>query len=467
MFSNKKINEMNESESILQYVEQIAETVKKKFKLNTVKSFIIGIDKLNENENEKIRSLRLNNFEYTCVIAVEKEADRIRKFLKTFTGKQIECKEDLDIAIGENKNFLLWGEGVCSENPIDLILAENNEQTEKHTIESIKFKTRLPRWLDTFLFDKLGAVYEPNHNRFDRNFDLSNEELLVYVGTYFPRSYAETFGIFSNLLSVSKINDSLSEEINILSFGSGSGGDIVGLLVALLKYKNEIEKINIVSIDAHKEALEVQKKIIGKFENHYKIKVDLKLINIEFKNKTEIEDVFNDVEEEFDFIVSAKCISELVATYPEEFNDGYYDIGNFLLNYIKSSGLLLILDVTIKVNEKKYLPIMINSQLRRIDREINDYKTLIPIPCALYAKNCYHDCFTQQQFLVSHKCKNYDLSKVTYRIIGNTDFVNETIKDVQTAKYIIRWDSTTYMQVPKDFCIYTGKEEVVLDGFKL
>lgn len=56
-----------------------------------------------------------------------------------------------------------------------------------------KSKTVLPLWLDKFLFEELGANYAPEHTRYEYNLDLDENELKVYLGTYFPRSYAEVF----------------------------------------------------------------------------------------------------------------------------------------------------------------------------------------------------------------------------------------------------------------------------------
>lgn len=52
----------------------------------------------------------------------------------------------------------------------------------------------LPEWLDNHIYNNLDAIYHPEFRdllviEWDRN------ELLKYLGTYFPRSYAEAMNI--------------------------------------------------------------------------------------------------------------------------------------------------------------------------------------------------------------------------------------------------------------------------------
>ena len=69
----------------------------------------------------------------------------------------------------------------------------------ENKINYLKTNTQLPSWLDDFIFKQLNAEYAPNFQKFDLNLDLTKEENLKYLGTYFPRSYAESFCIFDNI----------------------------------------------------------------------------------------------------------------------------------------------------------------------------------------------------------------------------------------------------------------------------
>lgn len=53
----------------------------------------------------------------------------------------------------------------------------------------------LPKWLDDFLFDELKANYCPTGTDMSV-IDWDKNDILNYLGTYFPRSYAESYCIF-------------------------------------------------------------------------------------------------------------------------------------------------------------------------------------------------------------------------------------------------------------------------------
>ena len=57
----------------------------------------------------------------------------------------------------------------------------------------IEYNTILPAWLDSFIFEELGANYAPDYVRYEYNLNLSKEEVKTYLGTYFPRSYRNNF----------------------------------------------------------------------------------------------------------------------------------------------------------------------------------------------------------------------------------------------------------------------------------
>lgn len=58
---------------------------------------------------------------------------------------------------------------------------------------------KLPQWLDNLIFDELGAKY-CRANADMTVIDWDKNDVLNYLGTYFPRSYAESYCIFSDFL---------------------------------------------------------------------------------------------------------------------------------------------------------------------------------------------------------------------------------------------------------------------------
>ena len=97
---------------------------------------------------------------------------------------------------------------------------------------------KLPEWLDTFIFDKLEAQYCPRNSDMT-NIDDDKAKTLNYLGTYFPRSYAESYCIFSEYFTSNNSDFADKEELSIFDFGSGTGGEIIGLLIKSKKSQNQ------------------------------------------------------------------------------------------------------------------------------------------------------------------------------------------------------------------------------------
>ena len=52
----------------------------------------------------------------------------------------------------------------------------------------------------TLTLDKLKGKFAPNYTKFNKNLNHHKDDVLIYLGTYFPRSFAETYSIFNNIL---------------------------------------------------------------------------------------------------------------------------------------------------------------------------------------------------------------------------------------------------------------------------
>ena len=94
---------------------------------------------------------------------------------------------------------------------------------------------KLPQWLDTIIYDKYEAIFEPCPLDVVYNPDQEFEFVKVYLGTYFPRSFAEAVAITCKLVQNSNYKEQILklEEINILDYCYGTGGEIIGMIVAL------------------------------------------------------------------------------------------------------------------------------------------------------------------------------------------------------------------------------------------
>ena len=376
------------------------------------------------------------------------------KKLQSFLGKPI----------FETFDNVYWFEG---DRIAEIELTEKGILTETtvQKVEYLKTKTALPAWLDDFIFDRLRAEYAPDFRKFDYNLEITKEDNLKYLGTYFPRSYAESFCIFDNIFQNAVFQNVFSEKqsLNILSVGCGTGGDLVGLLTVIEKYSHSVSEVKVWAIDGNKEALAILEDIIQSFRSQTSKKVKLHTIENIFSSiddiKTnQIEDVL------FDFILSFKMICEIVSAGVGANDNSYY---NFIMRFVpmlSDAGLCLLLDVTTKTEHNySFNPILMNRQVNQALLELEEYQTLLPLPCSIHEQTCVEQCFTQQIFQVSHKQKTNDISKVCYRLIGGVDLVNTLLDYKEDAKYVLKKDKK---MVETTFCPYS-KGEKIIDGYKI
>ena len=277
---------------------------------------------------------------------------------------------------------------------------------------------KLNQKLEKYIFEVLGACYQRNIRGSGSN--LNNDENLTkaYLGTYFPRSYVEAETIYSNIFRNPLIINSLeeNESIEILIVGSGTGGDLFGLLSALIKHLSNKE-INIYSIDGNNTALEYQKKIFD-YLYHYDYNICLNCENIVFKNKSEILNKIGIFAQgkKFNIISSFKFASEF---YSNGSNSGtYIELLKVGEQYLVDNGLLLIEDITNQVGSDFIVNILSNESQDYFvtNRNNTDLVYILPKPCALWHKECSRKCFSKKEFFISHRGRIRDDSRVTYRL---------------------------------------------------
>jgi SAM-dependent methyltransferase len=384
-------------------------------------------------------------YEFLICCEQNQYIDKLKKFL----GKEIYQFED--------KVYWFEGDKIIELSQTEIIHLENTEET---TIDYLKTETRLPAWLDKLIFNQLNAEYAPDFQRFEYNLDLTEEENLKYLGTYFPRSYAESFCIFDNIFQNIEYLQAIAKKqtLNILSVGCGTGGDLIGLLTIIEKYSNENKTIKIWAIDGNKKALNLLEKII----NHHKVRInktiELQIVNQSIDSFTKLNLTVLGIHDVcFDFILCFKMVCEIISRGTE---NSYYDFVKKFLPLLSETGLCLLLDVTVQTKNGIYLPILMNRQVNQVLRELKDYQTLLPLPCRKFENICNEPCFTQKHFFVTHKQKAKDLSKVSYRVIGKNKFSNLLIGNKLQQKYILqKGDKTTFC--PK------SESDIIVDAYKL
>ena len=320
-----------------------------------------------------------------------------------------------------NPDMICWQEGdVIDEKKDDDPLAKDvnelpDSTSDKPAIKFHKSKTIIPHWLDLALFNHLCAVYSPEYKKFEYNLNIDSEAVKVYLGTYFPRSYAEAFCIFDDIFESRQYMEELKRVplINILDYGCGTGGEIIGLVVALSKHISISKTINIFALDGNNDAINALKNLIEILSSKVRHKISLTCLNktISCEEDFQISGV-----PKCHFILNSKMVCELIS---KKITNGncYYKVAESLAKLLAGNGILYILDVTTKDEHSNlFYPQLMNQGLNNFVSQNKEFSTLLPLACDNW-KDCRDACFMQQTFNVSHSRKSNDESRVCYRLI--------------------------------------------------
>lgn len=119
---------------------------------------------------------------------------------------------------------------------------------------------KINKRLENYIFKDLEAEYCLDPLGVSSNIDNDEEKNKKYLGTYFPRSFVEAYRIYDNIFLNELILNEFNKkyELNILDIGSGTGGNLIGLLNVLVKKLNN-KHFKIHSFDGNKIALLYQK----------------------------------------------------------------------------------------------------------------------------------------------------------------------------------------------------------------
>lgn len=259
---------------------------------------------------------------------------------------------------------------------------------------------KLPDWLDKYIFEELGAIYQPSYSDMTNIHD-NKEKVLNYLGTYFPRSYAESYSIFNNYFDSHLDDYSNREEISIFDFGCGTGGEIIGLLTVINEKFRNLKKARIVALDGNHHALLKYKKILSEFQKISSLEISNNPSAIRIDDFNDLSVLKSVMEEKFDIIITFKAICEFVTEQQFETANPYEHIIKFMLPKLKDNGIILLEDVTTKNSiSQEWIP-------RMMDKGLN------AIGCNVIGENEGYN----QTYMITHSHKSNDVSRVAWRII--------------------------------------------------
>lgn len=305
---------------------------------------------------------------------------------------------------------------------------------------------QLPAWLDNLIFRELEANYQPQYSNLT-NIDDNHEKALNYLGTYFPRSYAESYCIFTAYFQQHKALFADREELSIFDFGCGTGGEIIGLLTVLNERFPNLKQVRIVPLDGNQYALRLYEKVIAELRK----KVGFHIVNNvapicidDFYDLHILEDVLN---KQFDIIISFKAICEFVTKDQFEQQNAYEHIAKSLLPKLADDGLMLLVDVT-TYNEKsqQWLPNMMDQGIKAAD-------------CNIVARNEGYN----QAINICHSHKQNDVSKVAWRMITSKDHKDENVTvfnvgSINTSHTTRRKNGNIRMKTRDPYSRYAGTD---------
>lgn len=176
----------------------------------------------------------------------------------------------------------------------------------------------LPEWLNEWIKGE-DAFYEVDREQIKDGRELIDYGIRWYLGSYFPKSFAEAYIIFSDLFSNSSYKSIIQEkeELSVLDIGCGTGGDTIGLISAIITSLPKIKKIKVLACDYCEEALLSLSKLILFFNRSIGkkvVEIDLTTKTTAFATKTTSEEVsLKDFAESlsdkrFDIILSFKIM---------------------------------------------------------------------------------------------------------------------------------------------------------------
>ena len=275
----------------------------------------------------------------------------------------------------------------------------------------------LPGWLDSFIFNYLGARIGNDPAKVMSNLGNSHLDNLYYLGTYFPRTYAEIRTIMKKLneetdyFTLEEIKN--QRRFRILSVGCGTGGDVVSL-IDCVKEITGCKFFSVTLIDGNEDALDTCQKIISMQEMQKGLTTRIEVINQTIKEPSDFHRMSKQMSDshKFDFIITSKFINELISN----FHNAYSNFVSGFSTLLARNGLIIITDTTDKRRYNgtfAWIPEIMNYDINNNISVHAGIGTIMPPPCN--CSGCNRSCYTC--FENEYSSRKND-SRITFRILA-------------------------------------------------
>lgn len=292
--------------------------------------------------------------------------------------------------------------------------------------------SQLPDFLDDQL-ERMNAAHSRQRRDISRTFsDADEQQNYMYLGTYFPRTVIESWNIFTELLSIPVIQAAFRQKdiIRLLDIGSGTGGAVVGALLALDEWGQCEATVAITSLDANQIALTKQGEILDSLRHHLAFGLDFDLrckqLPSDLENFTPAFSAFlNQEGHRYDLVTCWKSLCEF-------YNAGFAPAQGIIRNMLSlasqalvPNGLCVVADITSNDNGVEHFAITLNREASEYDTAPDSKThTILPLCCGSRTKTCDPRCYTQRYFKVSHRLARNDKTKIAYRVLSPHAFAH-------------------------------------------
>jgi len=298
-----------------------------------------------------------------------------------------------DLAIPSNKISLLTSG--------DKVSSINNGGAK--AIVKTPICMQLPKWIDDKIYGELGATY--NRSCCDITvIDWDPVKTKEYLGTYFPRSYVESFVLYTDYFKTHFDEYKGRKSLSVFDFGCGTGGEILGFLDAVEQNLFNVNAVKVRALDGNHHALRILEKVIAQRKHFGKLTVNLKTMPVTIDDVYDLGVARSVVDDTFDFFMTFKAICELVTKQRLEGNNPYSNIIKTFSDILVPDGKMLIADVSTKNGiSQEWLPNMLDAGVRESGATI------------LLRNEGFNETF-----VVKHSHASRDQSKIAWRFIEIT-----------------------------------------------
>lgn len=259
----------------------------------------------------------------------------------------------------------------------------------------------LPQWLDDYIFEHEKAEYYRCLSDMTV-IDWGKSDVLKYLGTYFPRSYAESYSLFSGFLAESRYRWINMNHIDVFDFGCGTGGQLIGMLTSICENQHSIASVTVNALDGNKHSLRICERIVSEFQKRSNLKIEFKPFCLTIDDLYDLNLVGDVVTGKYDIVLSFKAICEFITKARFAGKNAYEQFVRIFIPKIKPDGIMLMADVTtFNKQANEWLPKIMDEGLSTL-RE--DYE--------IASNQGYSETFA-----ISHSRRSNDTSKIAWRII--------------------------------------------------